>query len=307
MSWIDILNTHAQRVVMPGCNVDVLHWAYSPNLPDNVLHRHTFFEVCLVGQYGEGCFTVSEQEFFIGPGNVFFARPGVLHRIQNTARPAMELFWVSFAVVPQPGNAPYSSEASTLVQTFAASPLAVANDDGAVFATWNALRVLAQRQPRAGTAMQLEHLKAALLLAIMQSGTQAEEQRPVPLATSSSTCDHSLARLVTRYIHDNLDRHLAIAELADHAHISTRQLTRLMKTFAGTSPAAYVERARMDRARALLRGSDTPIKTIATEVGYPDVHHFTRVFRRNFAVAPGQFRQGDNGRSSVIQQEGDLV
>lgn len=307
MSWIDILNTHPQRVAMAGCNVDVLHWAYSPHLPDNVLHRHTFFEVCLIGRYGEGCFTVGEQKFSIKPGNVFFARPGVLHRIQNTARPLMELFWVSFAIVPQPGNAGHSREASTLAQTFAASSLPVANDNGAIFAIWNALRFVAGAQPRAASSMQLEHLKAALLLAIMQAGTRIEEQRSLPFATTSATCDHSLARLVTRYIHDNLDRHLTIAELASHAHVSTRQLARLMKTFAGTSPAAYIERARMDRARALLRGSDTPIKTIAAEVGYPDVHHFTRVFRRNFSVAPGQFRQGENGQCSVIHQEGELV
>jgi AraC family L-rhamnose operon transcriptional activator RhaR len=292
---------------MQGCNVDVLHWDYSPHLIDNVLHRHTFFEVCLVGQYGAGCFTVGEQNFSIEPGNVFFARPGVLHRIQNTARPLMELFWVSFAVVPHSASAAtHGSAASTLAQEFVTSQMLIANDDGAVSSTWNALRAVAQIQLRGTTAMQLEHLKAALLLALMQAGTQTEQRSDSPVVTSSAS-DHSLARLVTRYIHDNLDRNLSVTELAAHAHVSTRQLARVMKTFAGTSPAAYIERARMDRARALLRGSATPIKTVATQVGYVDVHHFTRVFRRNFAVAPGQFRQGDNGRCSVIQQEGDLV
>jgi AraC family L-rhamnose operon transcriptional activator RhaR len=307
MSWLDVLNSQAQQISLPGRNIDVLHWAYSPNLIDNVLHRHTFFEVCLVGRYGSGCFTVQNQEFTIAPGSVFFARPGVLHRIQNTAHPLMELFWVSFAVVPQPDSVTPPSEASTLAQAFASSPVAVTRDSGVVSASWHALRAVAEAQLRSGTLAQLEHLKAALLLALMQAGTQVEEQRPASYVTASGASDHSLARLVTRYIHDNLDRDLSVPELAAHAHVSTRQLARVMKTFAGTSPAAYIERARMDRARALLRGSATPIKTVAAQVGYADVHHFTRVFRRNFAVAPGQFRQGDNGQCSVIREEGDLV
>jgi AraC family L-rhamnose operon transcriptional activator RhaR len=307
MSWLDVLNSQTQRIILPGRNIDVLHWAYSPHLIGNVLHRHTYFEVCLVGRYGSGCFTVQNQELAISPGSVFFARPGVLHRIQNTARPLMELFWVSFAVVPQADSAGPPSEASTLAQAFASSPVVVTNDSGVVAATWNALRAVAEAQLRSGTLAQLEHLKAALLLALMQAGTQAAEQPPVSSPPASGASEHSLARLVTRYIHDNLDRGLSVPELAAHAHVSTRHLARLMKTFAGTSPAAYIERARMDRARALLRGSDTPIKTVAAQVGYADVHHFTRVFRRNFAVAPGQFRQGDNGQCSVIREEGDLV
>ena len=57
------------------------------------------------------------------------------------------------------------------------------------------------------------------------------------------------------------------------------------------APAAYIEQARMDRARTLLQRTDDPIKQVAALVGYVDVHHFTRVFTRHVGCPPGVFRR----------------
>ncbi len=58
MHWIARLNCGAATFAFPGATVEVTHWAYSTQLPDNVPHRHTCFEVCLVGDWGAGLFTV---------------------------------------------------------------------------------------------------------------------------------------------------------------------------------------------------------------------------------------------------------
>ena len=116
------------------------------------------------------------------------------------------------------------------------------------------------------------------------------------------------ARLAVRFIHDNLNRPLPLAEIAAQAHLSPRHLSRLLTRFTGKSPAHYITHARMDRARGLLLRSQTPIKEVAVAVGYPDVHHFTRAFAAHFGTPPGEMRRHPE-RAPVpnIQKPGDLV
>ena len=123
MTWIERLNRDAAGRIPVGANltVEVLHWAYHPHLPDNVLHRHTYFEVCLVGAWGSGQFRVgqgaAQSVSEIEPGSVFIARPGVVHQITNTGgdnndnndnNGNMELLWLSFHAPPAsgPGDKP---------------------------------------------------------------------------------------------------------------------------------------------------------------------------------------------------------
>ena len=96
MDWLERLNRGLGQIPLGQGTVEVLHWAYDRNLPDNRPHRHTFFEVCLVGGHGEGEFMVQDKPLSLSPGDVFVARPGVVHQIRNTAEPEMELSWVCF-------------------------------------------------------------------------------------------------------------------------------------------------------------------------------------------------------------------
>jgi AraC family L-rhamnose operon transcriptional activator RhaR len=284
---------------------EILLWAYAKHLPDNMPHRHTFFEVCQVGAYGGGRFTVQGREHVLKPGDVFFARPGVVHQIVNTATPLMELFWVSFQW--SPSERAEQGEVDALMRSFAESEVAVAPDeDGRIAALWHALRAAAGGRLRPGYEAQITGLMTALLLAIAQAG--ADSHTPPALEPRGPDASALVARFALRYVHDNLNHPLSLPEIAAHVHVSPRHLSRLFARFAGTSVAAYIVRARLDRACGLLLHTDLPIKEIAAAVGYPDVHYFTRVFTRYFRCPPGAYRQeGGRGHVRKIQEPGALV
>ena len=117
-----------------------------------------------------------------------------------------------------------------------------------------------------------------------------------------------LARLAVRFIHDNLSRPLPLSEIAGQVSLSPRHLSRVFRQFTGKAPAHYITHARMDRALGLILRSTLPLKEIAATVGYPDIHHFTRVFTAQFGAPPGETRRHPE-RLSVpnIQNLGDLV
>lgn len=79
-------------------------------------------------------------------------------------------------------------------------------------------------------------------------------------------------------------------ELADHIHMSRRSFARLFAEQARTTPAEFVENARLDAARNLLEGSRLALKEIAFECGFGTPHRMRQVFLRRLSAPPGQYR-----------------
>ncbi|MES2459663.1 MAG: AraC family transcriptional regulator [Armatimonadota bacterium] len=318
MNWLERLNRLPARLPLPeasGAVVDIGHWAYSANLPDNVPHRHAYFEVCRVGERGHGQYLVEGVPHAIGPGDLFFSRPGVLHQIINTEQPLMELFWVTF-YLNLPNVVSGDSGITSLLRRFigASNVLVAPDSDGTVYAAWEALRTtasspLASEGPAFNSQVNALSLALLIALALAGGGREPAEDYPTPLGDPEETS----GRRAVRYIHDNLIRALTVPEIAAQVSVSPRHLTRLFSSFTGVPPAAYIEKARIQRARTLLLRTDDPVKQVGAQVGYEDVHHFTRAFTRLVGCPPGLFRKtrGDAATpvpgGAFIQNPGTLV
>lgn len=296
MDWLTRLNSGPGRIPVGNGRIEFVHWAYESHLPDNLPHRHTYFEACLVGGHGAGTFTNLGTDHALRPGTLFLARPGAVHQIRNGQEPWMELFWVSFGWSSD--EAP-RTEADRLLRAFVDSDACVVPDeDGRVASLWTALRQVAGGPT---VPEQVASLALSLVLGIAQALTPGHG---VPLEEQRS--ENAAARLAVRYIQDNLNRPLSLAEIAAHVSLSERHFTRLFATYTGTSPARYVQLTRLDRANALLHGTDMPIKEIAQECGFTDVAYFTRCFAQRYGTPPAAHRRGE-GHGRILQTSGALV
>jgi transcriptional regulator GlxA family with amidase domain len=92
------------------------------------------------------------------------------------------------------------------------------------------------------------------------------------------------------HILENPRGDLSVAALAKVAGTSPRQLSRLFREELAMSPAAYVERTRIDIARRLLEETKSPIKAIAFAAGFGSTATLRRVFQRNIRVTPLEYR-----------------
>ncbi len=101
------------------------------------------------------------------------------------------------------------------------------------------------------------------------------------------------------YIDAHLHQPLSPAAVAAQVGLSSRHLSRLLRSQVGLSLGEYVQRERLRVAAALLCGSDLPVKDIAARSGYRDVHHFTRVFSQAFGQGPATFRRTHTASSTV--------
>jgi AraC-like DNA-binding protein len=82
----------------------------------------------------------------------------------------------------------------------------------------------------------------------------------------------------------------SLAELSREACLSEFHLLRVFKQAFGTTPARYLERRRMERARDLLHATALPIADVAARCGYSNLSAFGRAFRRAWGTSATSLR-----------------
>jgi transcriptional regulator GlxA family with amidase domain len=118
-----------------------------------------------------------------------------------------------------------------------------------------------------------------------QLAAQAAERRPL--------------QELQAWIPDHLDADLSVPALARRAAMSERNFARAFKQELGMTPAAYVETARVERARIALESGGEPIELIARRTGFGTVETMRRAFRRRLGVSPGDYRNRFNAKEAA--------
>jgi AraC-like DNA-binding protein len=83
---------------------------------------------------------------------------------------------------------------------------------------------------------------------------------------------------------------LGVDDLAQAAGLSRAHFSRQFRRAFGESPHAYLLTRRLERAAALLRGTDRSVADICFSVGLQSVGSFTTSFTRTFGVSPTAYR-----------------
>ena len=103
--------------------------------------------------------------------------------------------------------------------------------------------------------------------------------------------DDSLGRLEL-WILEHLDeRGLTVDRLADRAGMSARHFARRFNERFGTTPAAYLRRARVERARKRLEDGAMRMKLVARQCGFADEQAMSRAFRDALGITPFEYRR----------------
>ncbi|MEU9303170.1 GlxA family transcriptional regulator [Streptomyces sp. NPDC048269] len=130
-------------------------------------------------------------------------------------------------------------------------------------------------------------LRVARQLVMYLKRPSGQSQFSVPLEPVSTTRRiEDLRHYVTR----NIAEQLTVADLAGHAHVSERQLTRIFKTELGMTPASYIESARVEVARNQLESTDATLERIASACGFNTTDTLIRAFRRKLDTTPTEYR-----------------
>ena len=102
-------------------------------------------------------------------------------------------------------------------------------------------------------------------------------------------------QMVMDYIGEHAtDADVCLDSVATACDISTKQVSRIVRSVTGMSFKEYVSKQRIRKAMALLRQGLSSTET-AEQVGYGDVSYFTKVFRECVGCTPGRYREQFSG------------
>ena len=99
-----------------------------------------------------------------------------------------------------------------------------------------------------------------------------------------------------RYVDAHLDSVLSLSVVARAAGMSKFHFCRRFKACTGLHFREYLLRRRIARAKELLKTTGQTITDIFPEVGFKDMSHFGRVFKKLEGQPPSEFRRSLRGR-----------
>jgi transcriptional regulator GlxA family with amidase domain len=131
-------------------------------------------------------------------------------------------------------------------------------------------------------------LQAARWLVVFLQRPGGQAQFSAQLAAQAA--DRAPLRELQAWIPDHLDENLSVAALARRTRMSDRNFARAFRRETGMTPGAYVEAARVERARIALETGDLPVEAVAELAGFGTVETMRRAFRRRVGVSPAGYR-----------------
>jgi AraC-like DNA-binding protein len=128
-----------------------------------------------------------------------------------------------------------------------------------------------------------EALEREILWRVMQ-GPHGEALRDIGRANSNlALISHAIDLLRKRFTEP-----LRVAELARAAHMSEPTFNRHFRKVTAMSPLQFQKRLRLQEARSMLLAEATDVASVSFAVGYQSPSQFSREYRRQFGVPPGE-------------------
>ena len=106
---------------------------------------------------------------------------------------------------------------------------------------------------------------------------------------NSKSCQDARMVEIMNYIQANyID--ITLEDLAEKFYLSKPYISKYIKEKSGITFGEMVKKIRMKKAKSLLKGSNMTVENIALSVGYQNVEHFNRLFKKAYNMTPIQFR-----------------
>lgn len=146
-----------------------------------------------------------------------------------------------------------------------------------------ALSVVAQDH---GKQVAVEVAKV-LLVVMKRQGSQAQFS---PMTSAVAPQETPITR-VQNHVLANLEQSFTVESMAALVDMSARHFARLFAKDVQMTPMAFLQGARIDRARHLLETTELPLKTVAFHAGFGSVRHMRFLFSEKLGLTPTQYRQ----------------
>ena len=140
---------------------------------------------------------------------------------------------------------------------------------------------------------KMDELHEAIRTMTARLGDRPETESPEPESTAElGEAGSFIVRAALDYMREHCTEHISLANVADQVYVSQWHLSKLINRHTSQSFLELLSAMRIDRAKVLLADPSLRIHAIAEQVGYNDVAHFSKSFKKITGKTPVEYRAG---------------
>lgn len=143
--------------------------------------------------------------------------------------------------------------------------------------------VMCEGQLYWGVGVDEDIIKASIAALASAANKLAAEQH------ITSGREERIVELIS-YIQNDY-KNVTLETLSEEFHLSKPYLSKYIREKAGMTFQDVVKKERLKKARTLLRETGRTVEAVAEEVGYDNVEHFNRLFKKTYGMTPVQYRK----------------
>jgi len=270
---------------------------------DGRRHRHEDFYALYIVRRGKGVHVIDGVSYGISRGDAYLMRPGMEHQYRSyrelkiaavyftsnalteRLRPALEelggLRLLHVDSVSSSGQARLLHLSPSHYDVFYRCFLEMRRE-------WE--------DQTASAAILAEDLFARILIHLLRlRGWADSEPEDVDIDRSAGIAQASAHERViaaaVRFIDSHYGGEVNVEAMAERAGFSARGFTRVFTSVMGRSPRNYLSYVRLERAKALLVETSTPVTEVGDLAGFGEPAYFTRVFKAHTGQTPTEYRR----------------
>ncbi len=272
-------------------NPTVLFVSKLKMVAEDKYHAHRDFTELTIILSGRGGYFVEGQTYDVEAGDIIVCNPGVHHRniVLNKEEPTVEFFtgFYGYHFRNMPPEA---------IQLRGGGHLLRLSADARREVMKHCYEMIAENEARQlGKYFMLKARLMQILLLMVREIAGEPKPRQKGCNFESYNKSYAVKRIVN-YLNENYEHKISLDQIAHNMYLSPVYISKIFKEETGESPINYLIKIRLEKAREILEHSeDGSIKNIATEVGYDDVYHFSKLFKKYYGISPQNYRRSLNG------------
>ena len=229
------------------------------------IHTHSYYEMTLYMPF-DGCIRINGVPHYPNAPMISLIAPSDLHVIEAADAQNARFIKIGF------GSETLEKELRTVFSSVFEN---LDETDGVI--------VIFNEILKRGDCKYSACLINALVADIMKRGKIIKRTK----ADSKLSC---LAALVAK-INTDFHKDWSLKSLATELGITPQYLSRIFRGAVGEGFSEYLIRLRLERAGIYLKETNIPVTDIAYAVGYKDLSHFMRSFKRFYGMSPLVYRK----------------
>ncbi|MGI6123541.1 MAG: response regulator transcription factor [Acetivibrionales bacterium] len=124
---------------------------------------------------------------------------------------------------------------------------------------------------------------------------ESVKQTPKELKTDdSAVANNFIVRRAVEYIEQHYSEKLTLSSVADNIYVSQWYLSKLLNGYLGVSFSNLLNQTRINKAKQMLKDPSLKIHEVSELLGFNDITHFSKIFKKLEQVSPNEYRNNPN-------------